>query len=588
VRRRLVAGFALAVVVAGCWCLTTGRTTLEAWRVPVDYSADALYTLGTLRAAQDGHLTPVGRVTVPELGAPHEAGWNDFLRQHKLQYLLAGLLARGLGLFPTANLLVLLAGVLGALAFLAVSLYFRARLEWAVAGACAFALSPFFFHRSLSHLTLACSWPVPLAILVVAWAYGRRGLVWRTRRFRWALSIVVVVGLHNIYFAALFAQFLGFAWLGQWLVRRSPRAATGALVLLLALFAVVAADNAHLLLQRAALGPAAPLQRPYGNLERYALKPLELVLPMGDGAIVPWRAAGASYRRRALVRGEMGPGYLGLAGVAALVALAVVTVVATLRRPRRPVPLAALAVAWILAYSVVGGVNGLLGLSGFVWLRAASRNSIWILALVLLWGVLAISRTRLARRRAASVAGAVLVGALTLADQLPPRTSPAVIREVREHVASDASFARSLGAALPPGAMLFQLPVLDFPEGRQVLGASDYEHLRPYLHSRQLRFSYGSDKGRPREAWQRQVESLEPAAMARALERMGFAGIIANRKAYPDEGRELRDALAASGWLESWESPDRDFLFVRLRPDAAPASPEQVLVAVGASSGEQP
>ena len=84
--------------------------------------------------------------------------------------------------------------------------------------------------------------------------------------------------------------------------------------------------------------------------------------------------------------------------------------------------------------------------------------------------------------------------------------------------------------------MLFQLPVVDFPEGQRVRGATDYEHLRPYLHSTQLRFSYGSDKGRPREAWQRRVEALEPEAMADALERMGFAGLLVNRKAYEDGG----------------------------------------------------
>ena len=85
---------------AGLWCVVVGRTSLEAWRVPVDTGADAWYTLATLKAAHDGHLTPLGPVEVPELGAPHGASWNDFLRQHKLQYGLAGALARASGSFP--------------------------------------------------------------------------------------------------------------------------------------------------------------------------------------------------------------------------------------------------------------------------------------------------------------------------------------------------------------------------------------------------------------------------------------------------------------------------------------------------------
>jgi hypothetical protein len=565
-----------------------GRTNAAAWRVPVAYSADAWFTLGLLRAAQDGHISPFGRIEVPELGAPVGAGWNDFLRQHKPQYWLAGRISRAVGLFPTANLLVLLASVLAALSFHAVALYFGARPEWAFAGACAFALSPFSFYRSLSHLTLAFDWPIPLAILVTTWAFGRRGIPPGSRRFWMSGLIVLATGLHNIYFAALLAQFLGLASLAQWLWRRAPRAALGALSLLAMLLAVVVTDNANLVLQRTREGAATPPLRPYGNLERYALKPIELVVPIGGDAIVPWRAAGVAYQRAALLRGELGAAYLGLAGVAALLALAVVTSRATLSRPKRPVPAAAAAVAWIVAYSVVGGLNGLLGLSGFVWLRATNRSSIWILALVLLWAALSLSRAPLARRRAASAIAATLALALTLRDQLPPRTTAGAIRDLGAHVASDASFCQSLESTLPPGAMLFQLPVVDFPEGQRVLAESDYEHLRPYLHSRRLRFSYGSDKGRQREAWQHRAEALAPSDMASTLERVGFAGILVNRKAYPDGGLELRQALAAAGRSEAWESVDRDFLFIRLRPAEQPAAPDDVLPKTDEAEGPAP
>jgi hypothetical protein len=574
VKRHAAVAAALIIVVSSLWCLAMGRTSLAAWRVPVEYSADAWFTLSLLRAAGDGHVPPFGRIEVAELGAPFGASWNDFIRQHKPQYWLAGQLVRQAGLFPAANLLVLLAAGLAALSFYAVARYFKARPEWAFAGGCAFALSPFFFYRSLTHLTLAFDWPIPLAILVVSWAFGRRGLFPGSRRFGLALLVVLVAGFHNVYFAGLFAQFLGLAGLAQWLVRRARRPALGALALAVLLPLTVAVDNANLLLQHERQGPAATVRRPYGNLERYALKPLELVLPIGGGGLVPWRAAGPAYARSALVRGELGSVYVGLGGVVALLVLAGTSARQALAR--RPVPGAALALAWTFAYSVVGGVNGLVGLTGFVWLRAAQRNCVWILALVLLWAVVSASRLFVGRR-ALSVITAAIALALTLADQLPPWTSASAIRDTSSRVASDAAFAQSLEARLPPGSMLFQLPVVDFPEGQQVLGATDYEHLRPYLHPTRLRFSYGSDKGRPREAWQRRAEALVPADMARALERMGFAGLLVNRKAYPDGGLELREALAAAGRSEAWESTDHDFLFIRLQPAAQPAAPDDVL-----------
>ena len=234
----------------------------------------------------------------------------------------------------------------------------------------------------------------------------------------------------------------------------------------------------------------------------------------------------------------------------ALLALVVLTARAAVSSPPRDrCPAAALALAWILAYSVVGGLNGLLGLAGFVWLRATNRYSIWILALVLLWGVLAISRTRPGRRRR----GERRSRRRSRGGLDARRPAPAADAGGRGRASASGDGAptqpspRSLEAALPAGAMLFQLPVVDFPEGQRIRAASDYEHLRPYLHSTRLRFSYGSDKGRARDAWQRRVEALEPAAMADALERMGFSGLVVNRKAYPDGAQELRDAARGLG-----------------------------------------
>jgi phosphoglycerol transferase len=531
--------------------------------------------LGHLKAAADGNFRLVAPIEVPELGAPHGASWNGFLRQHKVQFLVLAPLARAIGLFQTANLLPPVASVLAALSFYVVSRYFRARPEWALMGASAFALSPYLFFRSLGHMTLTFYWPVPLAILAVSWAFGRHDLRVRSKRFAAAAAIAVMAGLHNIYFAALFALFLALAALARALAARRPRAALAPFALLLLLVGSVVVDNANVVLAAAQGRPTDSLARPFGNLERYALKPIELLLPIANPGLAPWAPLSRVYVGGALFRGEMGGAYLGIAGIAALVWLAASVTAGQLRRPRAVVPPAFLAVAFILSFSVVGGLNSLLGTLGFVFLRASSRYSIWILALVLLWAAGRVSRSQFARRRGAPLV-ALLAAALALADQLPHRREPGESGRAAR-VASDATFARSLEAALPDGAMLFQLPVVPFPEGPRVLKATDYEHLRPYLYTRQLRFSYGSDKGDARNAWQERAAALDAEPLADALERIGFAGLIVNRKAYEDGAEELRKRLAASGRQEAWESPDHDFLFVRLRPAARSSAPDSVI-----------
>ncbi len=526
-KRDLLRAALLAAGLALVWCLAYGRTNRESWTIPVSYHGDGWFVLATLKAARDGHVVPFVPITVPELNAPFGANWNDFLRQHKLQLWLAGLMARGLGLFPAANLVLLLAHVLAGCSFYGVARYFRARPEWALAGGAVFAFSPFLFYRGLDHLTLSYCWPIPLAILLVAWGFSPRGIPLLSRRFWIGLVVVVLAGLHNIYYAGLLAQFLALAGLAPLLRARRRALALSPWLLLVALGVTVLLDNVNMLAYRVAHGPGLPnLLRPYGNLERYALKPIELLLPAPGWGLLPNPLA-AAYAQGALYRGEMGSAHLGLAGLLGLLGMCFSAFRGLLRRRRGPMPAALLAIFWILAYSVVGGLNGLLGTLGFVWFRATNRYSVWILALGLLWSV-----------------------------------------------DSDRAFVRSLEASLPSGAMVFMLPVVDYPEGARVRKALDYEHLRLYLFAERLRFSYGSDKGRPREEWQRRIEELPPEQMASELEGFGFAGLILNRKAYEDGGEALRLALAAEGRGEAFSSPDRDFLFVRLRPGATPRLPE--------------
>jgi hypothetical protein len=576
--RRLAVANALAALVSLLWCLAYGRTSRTAWETPVSYQGDAWLVLATLKLAQDGHVLPFLAIRVPELGAPYVGNWNDFpdfLRQHKVQLWLAGRLARAFGLFAASNLLVLLAHVLAALSFYVVARAFRARAEWAAAGAVAFGFSSYLFYRSLGHLNLAFCWPVPLAILLVSWAFSRRGIAMRSRRMRIGLAIAAVTGLHNIYYGLMLAQFLALAGLAQLVRRSTRRQALAPWLLFAALGAAITADSANVLVSNLDRESGlARYVRPYGNLERYALKPIELVLPAPGWGRVPWVGPAKRYVGGAIFRGEMGSAYLGLAGIAAFLWMCAASFRAYLVRRRSVLPGALAAIAWILAYSVVGGLNGLVGTLGFTWLRGTNRYSVWILALVLLWAVGRLSRARWTRRRSVSLAAAALAAFGAFVDQRPQWFPDQQMAEAQQKIASDRTFAHSLAAVLPESAMLFVLPVVDCPEGDRVRQATDYESFRPYLYTRHLRFSYGSDKGRARDTWQRRAEALEPEALADALERIGFAGILVNRKAYDDGAQSLRERLAASGRPEAWESPDGDFLFVRLRPVANPVPPD--------------
>lgn len=569
----------LLAAIAASWCLAYGRTSREAWATPITYRGDSLFLLSYLKAARDGHVVPGASIEVPELNAPFTANWNDHPRTLRAVFLAAGLVSRASGLFAAMNGLLLAAHLLAGLAFFLVARRgFGARVEWAALGGLAYGLAHFLFWRSLDHLDLVLGWHIPLCILVATWAASRRGVPPGSHRFAIAVAVCVVAAVHNPYYSCLFAQFLLLAAASQALRRRGRP--LDPLLLLLVLVLAFLADNAGSLAFQWAHGPNAAAARPYGNLERFALKPLELLFPPPGFGLAGWGRVAHVYWEGRIYRGEGGSPYLGIVGVFALVWLALVSALRLLRRPPQPLPVAASAIAWVVGFSVVGGLNQVVGMFGFLWLRGTNRFSIWILALALLYLV--------TRRLPRGVAGVALVGvlaALTVVE-VPRLATREAIAATRLQVASDRQFVAAVESALPAGAMLFTMPVVEFPEGQAILGVSEYEHLRPYVHSRQLRFSFGTDKGRPREAWQAELAALPVPQMVERLESCGFDGILLNRRAFPAAAAELLEELRLAGRQVRVAHPDGGYALVRLSPRASGAGTPATPAPAGCTAGE--
>lgn len=87
--------------------------------------------------------------------------------------------------------------------------------------------------------------------------------------------------------------------------------------------------------------------------------------------------------------------------------------------------------------------------------------------------------------------------------------------------------------------MIFQLPYVPFPEYPPVNRMSDYSHFRAYLHSKDLRWSYGAIKGREVDGWQRMVASMPVDEMLKALSQKGFEGIYLDSHGFEDSGANL-------------------------------------------------
>lgn len=565
--------YLLALVAAVVWCVHYDRWTIESWRIPTDYRGDTLEILARISAASEGDARPLQPQVISRLGAPFGANWSAYPSSDLLLVWSIGQLARVVGVFAAANIALLLASMTSAVAFYACARWLRVRWEWAFVGALLFAFSCQTFHRGLPHLFLVFSWTVPLALLACGLIGGSRRLQLRGWSAGFCVATGAVIGVGNPYILFLFVQLLGWAWIAQWLgPRRRENLITGGLTLAAAVAAFFVVES-HLWLFTAESAAVSPLVRNYGSTERYALKPLELFLPP---ATHRWEALaffGHRYVRWSEWRGgESFLTYLGLVGIVGLVWLAGATLHAVLRRRRMPGM--ALPAGWILAFSSVGGITNIVAFfTGMVLFRATNRFSIFLSAIVLMFIVSRLTRWFAGKPRGLSWAAAAVVGFIGLADQLPRAPGPELQERIAKRIESDRELGRLLEERLPPGAMVFQLPVMMFPEVAPAHRLGDYEHFRPYLSTHSLRFSYGSLKNRSRGRWQRDAECLPTEEFVKKLERYGFAALYFNRSGFADGGEKLLGELAEMGRTRQVEGKLGEDVVVFLEPAARPEAP---------------
>jgi phosphoglycerol transferase len=486
--------------------------------------------------------------------------------------LVLGTIVHAFGLYAAANFGLLLAQVSSALAFYLVARRLRCRWEWAAASALLFAYTYSTVHRGLSHFSLVFTWTIPLGLWAVWLVAGSKRLEWNRAGAAVCLGAAVALGSSNPYNLLFWLQLMGWAIVVQWLgARRHANLQIGIMsigVALLALFVVQA--EGWLYVEDTDALPL--LARNYAGTEMYALKAVEMFIPPAYHAW-DWLAFfGHRYLRWSGWRGEAFLPYLGLVGIAGFAWL----LFHTLRRivDRRPLPGQALSVGWILAYASVGGVTNLLALYlGFQVFRATNRGAIFISAIVLFFVASRLSRVSAGWPAWIRLGAAALVAGFGVLEQLPRRDAATDMEALAAEVQGDRAFGRQLEAALPAGANVFQLPVLGFPEVATPHQLNDYEHFRPYLASRTLRFSYGSAKARARGRWQEELERRPVPDMVRRLEEYGFAALYINRRGYADRAESLLRDLDGLGYQRRIEGPKGDQVVVLLRPAANPRPP---------------
>ncbi len=181
-------------------------------------------------------------------------------------------------------------------------------------------------------------------------------------------------------------------------------------------------------------------------------------------------------------------------------------------------------------------------------IRCYNRLSIYIAFFALAGLFLLVQRltrrhvdSRLGFMAYATALGAVLV--LGAFDQTEPPFVPQYAAEKKLYT-MDAEFGKRMEAVLPAGAMVYELPYVRFPESLPAHNLSDYELFRPYLHTRTLRWSYGTMKGRELGSREAAFAKRPLTETLPELTKEGFRGVYLDRAGFADNGAAVEADLA--------------------------------------------
>jgi phosphoglycerol transferase len=144
-------------------------------------------------------------------------------------------------------------------------------------------------------------------------------------------------------------------------------------------------------------------------------------------------------------------------------------------------------------------------------------------------------------RKVGGVVFPILVGAAAVIDQHLPYESfnpPALHERDLKTVAACSKVVQELERRLPTNSMVFQLPCDSFPESRTQEIYMFYDHFRPYIFSKSLRWSYPADSSEER-LWILRMMAGSPEAIVRRLVAEGFKAIWFNMGELNDEEKKI-------------------------------------------------
>jgi len=106
----------------------------------------------------------------------------------------------------------------------------------------------------------------------------------------------------------------------------------------------------------------------------------------------------------------------------------------------------------------------------------------------------------------------------------------------------DKSFTEEIEKLVPNGS-IYQIPYMPFHGNPPIHMLGDYMLFKGYLHSNNLKWSYGGTKGRNGDQFYKKLSEQPIQKQFEEIKKMSFSGIYVDRRGFVDNGKQIEEEL---------------------------------------------
>jgi phosphoglycerol transferase len=563
----------LAFVGASLFMSGWSAGLLPELTIPFSYSGDGMSYLWNVQRVAEGTWF----YTNERAGFPFDSNHLDYPTSDTGNYLALKLLGLVFGnAFATLNAYFLLGFSLCAVSTYLVSRTVSISRDFSIAIALLYTFSSFHFGR-LGHLFFTWYFVAPLFFYVGFRIFSKQ-LIFTNSSRRWTTKLANILALvalasFGIYYALFGCFVIAMCTALAAAFHRSWRCVSeGLLTLGFIVFGVLLNIAPSLIYIFISGENREGVTRLAAESELYALKITQMLLPRGDHRLDTFFEFASKYNSSFPLVTENISASLGTVGSLGFLLLIGIVLLspAVFSRSHNAMTsstqdtgtnstgtsthvllfqlLAALSLGLVLL-ATVGGFSSLFAMLVSSSIRSWNRISIFIaflsvMAIILAIDVLLLKYCKPAYVKITGVGIAILIIVLGVLDQTV-KPCHACKSANSALFNNDKAFVQAIESALPKNAAIYQLPYMAYPENGSVNNLGSYDQARGLLHSKNLRWSFGSVRGREGDWFFRKLALLPIKEQVTVVSVMGYAGIYIDRRGYLDAKAQTDKRCAA-------------------------------------------